>query len=135
MYTSVPPAAWVLSSDPAGASPGRSHNRALFGPPPAGTVVVSPRTFSPYNGETISVAVNSTGGVRVVAGVHDAGGHRLAELGTAVVFPAVFVWDGTGACKDPVPPGLYIVVCEFYSDSGIRLDTRKVVVGCGRVRF
>jgi hypothetical protein len=134
MYPSGLYAAWVLSNDPSGASPGRSHNRALFGPPPPGTVGVSPRTFSPYSGETISVAVNSAVGVRVVAGIHDTSGHRLAELGATTVSPAVFVWDGTGAGGEPVPPGLYIVVCEFYSESGARLDTRKVVVGCGRSR-
>ena len=78
--------------------------------------------------------MNTTGGARVVAGIHDSRGRRLAELGSATVSPAVFVWDGRGAGGDPVPPGLYIVVCEFYSVSGVRLDTRKVVVGCGRSR-
>ncbi len=135
MYTSGLYAAWVLSNDPSGASPGRSHNRALFDPPPAGTVGVSPRTFSPYAGETVTVAVSSTEGVRVVAGIHDTLGHRLAELGTSTVSPAVFVWGGMGAGGDPVPPGLYIVVCEFFSESGVRLDSQKVVVGCGRDRL
>jgi hypothetical protein len=91
---------------------------------------VSPRTFSPQSGATITIAVNSAAGTRTVAGVHDSRGFRISELGTALESPSVFVWDGGADDGQRVAPGLYIVVVEFYAGSGVRLDTRKVVVGC-----
>jgi hypothetical protein len=134
LYRGGGPPVWVLSSAPAGATPGQTHGRALHRPPGQGTIEVTPRTFAPHSGETVCVAVETADGTRVVAGVHDTRGRRLAELGSAVAFPALFVWDGRDPEGHAVPPGLYIVVCEFFAAAGERLDVQKVVVGCGRRR-
>jgi hypothetical protein len=95
--------------------------------------VVAPNPFSPYDGSTTTISVNpSASDVRAVVSVFDVNGRRLADLGSAVSFPAVFVWTGTDTEVRPVAPGLYIVACEFFSLSGERIVTEKVVVGCGR---
>jgi hypothetical protein len=123
---------WVLSEDPAGASPGRRNRRSLFAPPAPGSMEVWPRTFSPFSGETMTVAIDAEPGIRVVVGVYDVEGRRLAELGSATAFPAVFVWDGRDATGRRLVPGLYILACESYAETGERVATRKLVVGCGR---
>jgi len=123
---------WVLSEDPEGASPGRRNRRSLFSPPPPGTIEVSPRTFSPRTGETMTVLVDADPGFRVVVGVYDVEGRWVAGLGSATAFPAVFVWGGRDGNGRDVEPGLYIVVCESFDGPGRRVATQKVVVGCGR---
>jgi hypothetical protein len=123
---------WVLSPDPTGASPGRGGGRSLFDPPAPGSMEVTPRTFSPWNGETMAVSVDAPPGTRVIVSVYDVEGRRLAELGAAIAFPAVFVWDGRHSGGRRLVPGLYLVVCESFSPSGERIATRKVVVGCAR---
>jgi hypothetical protein len=95
---------------------------------------VTPRTFSPWSGETVTVSIDSSGETRVVVGVYDVEGRRLVELGTAAVFPAVFVWDGRHSGGRRMLPGLYLVVCELFSPDGVKLATHKVVVGCARGR-
>jgi hypothetical protein len=125
---------WVLSPDPPGASPGRPGSRSLFAPPAPGSMEVTPRTFSPWSGETTTISVDAPDGIRVVLSVYDVEGRRLAELGGAIAFPAVFVWDGRHSGGSRLVPGLYIVVCESFSAAGDRIATRKVVVGCGRRR-
>jgi hypothetical protein len=93
---------------------------------------VTPRTFSPWTGETMTVSVDAPDGTRTILSVYDVEGRRLAELGGAIAFPAVFVWDGRHSGGRRMVPGLYIVVCEAFSAAGERFATRKVVVGCAR---
>ncbi len=123
---------WVLSRDPSGASPGRPNERSLFAPPAPGSVDVTPRTFSPYDGETLTVSVDSGPGTAVVVSVYDVEGRRVTALGSATAFPAVFLWDGRGDGGRGMMPGLYIVVCEIFAPDGRRVASRKTVVGCGR---
>ncbi len=138
LYRSARTQTWVLSLDPSGASPGRANDRSLLTPPQTGAFDVAPRTFSPYDGETLTIAVDTgedatnAAGERVVVSVYDMRGRRLAEVGSASAFPAVFVWNGTTVDGRILPPGLYLVVCESYSPSGEPRGARKVVVGCGR---
>jgi hypothetical protein len=138
LYRSARTQTWVLSLDPSGASPGRANDRSLLTPPQTGAFDVAPRTFSPYDGEILTIAVdtgeNATNAVgqKVVVSVYDMRGRRLAEVGSASAFPAVFVWNGTNVDGRVLPPGLYLVVCESYSSSGEPRSARKVVVGCGR---
>ena len=82
----------------------------------------------------MTISVDAPDGIRAVLSVYDVGGRRLAELGAAVSFPAVFVWDGRHSGGRRMVPGLYIVVCESYSTAGERMASRKVVVGCARRR-
>jgi len=123
---------WVLSPETSGASPGRPGSRSLFEPPAPGSMEVTPRTFSPWTGETMTVSVDAPDGTRTILSVYDVEGRRLAELGGAIAFPAVFVWDGRHSGGRRMVPGLYIVVCEAFSAAGERFATRKVVVGCAR---
>lgn len=123
---------WVLSRDPSGASPGRPNERSLLEPPAPGSLEVVPRTFSPFSGETATVSVDADPGFRAVVSVYDVEGRRLSELGSAIAFPAVFVWSGRDAGGRLLLPGTYIVVCELYAATGERVAARKVVVGCGR---
>lgn len=123
---------WVLSRDASGASPGRPNERSLFAPPAPGDVVVTPRTFSPYDGETLTVSIDADPGTAVSVSVYDVEGQRVTALGSATAFPAVFVWDGRGEGGRGLMPGLYIVVCEMFASDGRRAASRKTVVGCGR---
>jgi hypothetical protein len=123
---------WVLSRDPSGASPGRPNERSLFAPPVSGDVDVTPRTFSPFDGETLTVSVDAEPGMMVAVTVYDVEGRRVTALGSASAFPAVFVWDGRGDGGRGLLPGLYIVVCEMFASDGSRSASRKTVVGCGR---
>jgi hypothetical protein len=138
LYRSARTQTWVLSLDPSGASPGRANDRSLVTPPQNGAFDVTPRTFSPYDGETLTIAVDTgenatdAAGQRVVVSVYDMRGRRVVEVGSAFAFPAVFVWNGTAVDGRILPPGLYLVVCESYSPSGEPRGARKVVVGCGR---
>jgi hypothetical protein len=124
---------WVLSRDPSGASPGRPNERSLRDPPAPGSLEVNPRTFSPYAGETATVSIDADPGFRAVVSVYDVEGRRLSELGSAIAFPAVFIWNGRDANGRLLTPGVYIVVCEMYAGTGERVAARKVVVGCGRL--
>jgi hypothetical protein len=123
---------WVLSTRQRGASPGRPGGRSLLEPPAPGSIEVTPKTFNPWSGETVTVSIDSPLGTRVVVSVYDVEGRRLAELGSAVAFPSVFVWDGRHSGGRTMLPGLYLVVCERFSAGGDRLATQRVVVGCGR---
>ena len=82
----------------------------------------------------MTISVDAPQGTRAVLSVYDVEGRRLAELGAAIAFPAVFVWDGRHTGGRRMVPGLYIVVCESFSAAGERIATRKVVVGCARRR-
>jgi hypothetical protein len=134
LYTGRATQTWVLSPEQPGASPGRPGGRSLLVPPAPGSMEVTPRTFCPWIGETITVSVDSPAGTRAIVSVYDVEGRRLAELGAAIAFPAVFVWDGRHSGGRLMIPGLYLVVCESFSAEGERLSTRKVVVGCARGR-
>jgi hypothetical protein len=133
LYSGFRSPTWVLSDDPSGATPGRAGSRALLTPPPVGSVQISPNPFSPYDGSTATISVNpSPSNVRVVVSVFDVNGRKLAGLGSATRYPAVFIWEGTDAAGRLLPPGLYIVTCELYALTGESVSTEKVVVGCGR---
>lgn len=133
LYSGPPSPTWVLSNDPSGASPGRPGDRALFAPPPVGSVAIAPNPFSPYDGSTATISVNpSMPDVRAVISVFDVNGRKLSDLGSATHFPAVFIWTGTDADGRLLPPGLYVVTCELFTLSGESVVTEKVVVGCGR---
>jgi hypothetical protein len=127
---------WVLSRHPSGATPGRANERSLLAPPMTGEFEVTPRTFSPFEGETLTAAFDTgeavAAGARAVVSVYDVEGRRLVEVGSATSFPAVFVWNGRVDDGRAVPPGLYLVVCEVFSPSGVPTGVSKVVVGCGR---
>jgi hypothetical protein len=123
---------WVLSPESTGPSPGRAGSRSLYAAPAPGSMDVVPRVFSPWNGETMTVSVDAPDGTRALVSVYDVEGRRLAELGGAIAFPAVFVWDGRHSGGRRLVPGLYILVCESFSESGERTATRKVVVACVR---
>jgi hypothetical protein len=114
LFPGRPVQTWVLSPDPPGASPGRAGSRSLFEAPAPGSIEVAQRTFSPWSGEAMTVSVDAPDGTRAIVSVYDVEGRRLAELGGAIAFPAVFVWDGR------------------LSGGQRRLATRKVVVGCAR---
>jgi len=132
LYGGSAPPTWVLSSDPSRASPGRPNSRSLYELPSV-SLAARPNPFSPYDGETLSIVVNpSRSGVRAVACVYGADGRKIADLGSATAYPAVFIWDGTDGRGGLLVPGLYIVTCEFFSADGNRIFTDKVVVGCGR---
>jgi hypothetical protein len=132
LFGGRPVQTWVLSIDPSGASPGRRNDRSLLEAPAPGALHVSPRTFSPSAGETTTASIDAVAGLRAVVGVYDVAGRRVSELGSATVFPAVFVWDGRDANGRLLSPGFYIVVCELFAEAGGRLAAHKVVVGCGQ---
>jgi hypothetical protein len=121
----------MLSTDPYGASPGRPNERSLFQRPAPGALNIEPRTFSPADGQSVTVSFTAEPGVRVVVGVYDVEGRRLTELGSSTVFPVVFVWDGRDSNGNPFSPGLYIVAGEVYGAAGGRVGCHRVVVGCG----
>jgi hypothetical protein len=132
LFGGRPVQTWVLSIDPSGASPGRRNERSLLDAPDPGALHVTPRTFSPFAGQTMTASIDAADGFRAVVGVYDVEGRRVTELGSSTVFPAVFVWDGRGANGRLLAPGFYIVVCEMYAGSGGRATAHKVVVGCGQ---
>ena len=135
LYAGVGNHVWLLSSDPRGASPGERNARSLLSPVPRGSLEVTHNPFSPYEGESVLVSVDpGTEGVRVVLTVFDIGGRKVSELGSATVFPAVFVWTGYDSSGRLVLPGHYVVACEYFSVGGGRFKTDRVVVGCARHR-
>jgi len=133
LYRGLRRHSWVLSCDVRGATPGRPNGRALYDPPVPGTVDVRPRVCATYDGDVITVSVDPSGEPECVrARVFDVEGRPVADLGGAEVFPAVFLWDGRDRNGRLVPPGLYVVVCESFAESGQRMAAERVVVGCGR---
>lgn len=125
-------AVWVLTDPARGGTPGAPDPRALTEPSAPGRITVSPSTFAPGSGETIQIAVHpASPDVRAVVSVYDVAGHRRRELGSAVAFPGVFVWDGRDDAGRVVAPGFYVLTCEYFHGGG-RVNTEKVVVGCGR---
>jgi len=129
LYRSAERATWVLSTDPAGATPGRAGDRALLSPPPAGSVVVRPNPFFPSEG-VMTVAIDAEDAERAVASVFDARGRRVADVGVATAFPAVLVWNGRDESGRVVLPGLYVLACRIDGRAGSRVV--KEVIGCGR---
>ena len=101
---------------------------------PVGTAInATPNPFDPFSGEHVTLTVPAArAGSHVVAGVFDLDGRRIADVGSASAFPAVFVWDGRDADGRMVVVGLYILICEFYSNAGYSRRVEKVVVGCAR---
>jgi hypothetical protein len=133
LYRSLRQHSWVLSGDVRGATPGRPNGRALYTPPAFGTIEVQPRVCATYDGDVITVSIDPSGEpTRVRARVFDAEGRPVADLGGAEVFPAVFLWDGRDQTGRLVPPGLYVIACESFAESGQRIAAERVVVGCGR---
>jgi len=124
---------WALSRSPGGASPGVISYGAIVEPPQGRMVTAEPNPFDPYSGENMVVTVpDADVGGRVVLGIYDTNGGRVADMGSTTAFPAVFVWDGYGVDGRIAPAGLYILACEFYSETdGVR-RVEKVVIGCAR---
>lgn len=124
---------WALSRAPGGASPGSISNGSIAVPPQGSAVTAVPNPFDPYTGEVMVVTVPDAGaGVRVVASIFDIEGGRVADMGSTTAFPAVFMWDGRDSGGNLARAGLYVLACEFYTNSdGVRW-VEKVVVGCAR---
>jgi hypothetical protein len=133
LYPGSGPHVWVLSMDERGGSPGE-RSPLSRGPRAAGAgVAATPNPFDPYRGETLAVSIpERSGTARVVVGAFDAAGRRVAEIGTARVLPATMVWDGRDFSGRAVPPGVYVVACEFFPAVVGSRYVEKVVVGCGR---
>ena len=133
LYPGPGPHTWVLSSAAAGGSPGERSPNSSFAPPEGGRVTVFPNPFDPYRSEYLVVTIpRRDEAERVVAGVFDIAGRRVAELGTSTVFPATLVWDGRDGEGGTVLPGIYVLACEFFSVTNGSRRVERVVVGCGR---
>jgi len=127
------PHTWVLSSAARGGSPGERSRDSRLAPPEGRRVAVSPNPFDPYRSEYLVVTVpRRDEPERVVVGVFDIGGRRVAELGSATVFPTTLVWDGKDGGGEIVLPGIYVLACEFFSVTTGSRRVERVVVGCGR---
>jgi flagellar hook assembly protein FlgD len=69
---------------------------------------------------------------RVVVGIYDLDGRRVADLGSSTSLPSTFVWDGRDAAGRIVSAETYVLACEWFSASTGLRRVEKVVVGCGR---
>ena len=77
------------------------------------------------------VAIAPVEGVaRVAVRIYDPSGRRIADVGTASVFPAVLLWDGRAAGGERVRSGILVLACESFASDGARVGVEKVVVGC-----
>ncbi|UCG52414.1 MAG: lamin tail domain-containing protein, partial [Candidatus Latescibacterota bacterium] len=124
---------WVLSSASRGGSPGEETTGAILQRPLGRSMIVTPKSFDPWQTETLCVTVpEQPVASRVVVSVYDIEGRRVSELGSTMQLPSVFAWDGKNAEGDTVRPGLYIVACEFFLLETNDRRVEKVVVGCGR---
>ncbi len=133
LYPGPGPHTWVLASAAAGGSPGERSPNSSVAPPEGRCVSVSPNPFDPYRCEVLVVTVPPRDEPeRVVVGVFDIAGRRIADLGTAAAFPSTLVWDGEDSEGGTVLPGIYVLACEFFSVTNGSRRVERVVVGCGR---
>jgi hypothetical protein len=125
------PAVWRLASAETACSPAMPNGAFLDRPAPAGEVTASPNPFAPACGAVLRVAATPSPAVaRIDAWVYDLEGYRVATLGGATSFPALFVWDGRRDDGAAVRPGLYLVAVELFQADGARMGVERVVVGC-----
>lgn len=127
LYPGARAVTWVLSRG--GPTPGSLGERVLLAPPPVGILRVAPNPFVPGE-ELLTVSLDVPGATRLDATVFDPRGRRVADLGVALAFPAVLVWNGRDAAGSLVLPGLYVVACEVSTAGGRRVLTE--VIGCAR---
>ncbi len=131
LYAGARSPVWRLSPSPDGCTPALPNEASLYDPPRQGALDVAPNPFAPGRGEVLRIAFDAGAGVsRAVVGVFDAAGRRVADVGGAVAFPAVLLWDGHDRAGNTVRPGIYVVACELLRDDGTRAAVWKVVVGC-----
>lgn len=123
---------WVLSEAAEGGTPGRANTREMRDPAGAGGMTVVPNPFELQPGRTLVVTVPG-GPARARVQVFDLEGRRVADLGTSDRLPFVFVWDGRDRHGLRVPPGIFIVACEAWQQSGAK-RVERVVVGCVEAR-
>jgi hypothetical protein len=133
LFAGAGPHVWVLSVGERGGTPGE---RSPFSSAPAvkgAGVTASPNPFDPFRAEVLVVSLPERAGTaRVVVEAFDIAGRRVAEIGTARAFPATLVWDGRDASGRTVPPGVYVLACEFLPAAAGARYVERVVVGCGR---
>ncbi len=133
LFSGAGPHTWVLCGADAGGSPGERSPNSRSAPPEGERVTVSPNPFDPLRQEgLIAVIPRRKETERVVVAVFDLNGYRVVDLGSTAVLPSTFIWDGANAEGRTVPPGIYILACEFFSLTTGSRRVEKVVVGCGR---
>ena len=133
LFAGAGPHTWLLSSGERGGSPGERSRIARDAPPEGAGVTVSPNPFDPYRSEALVVSIpERRGTARVVVEAFDMSGRRVAQVGTVRAFPAALVWDGRDSGGRTVPPGLYVLACEFFEANAGSRYVERVVVGCGR---
>ncbi|HEX5131038.1 MAG TPA: lamin tail domain-containing protein [Candidatus Krumholzibacteria bacterium] len=131
LYAGSAGAVWRLSPAVAGCTPGLPNEASLYDKPPGGELSLAPNPFAPARGELLRIAVDAGPAVvRAVVSVFDARGRRVADVGSAAAFPAVFLWDGRDVAGAPVRSGIYVVACEELLADGSRGVVLKAVVGC-----
>ena len=127
------PHAWFLSSSIEGGSPGRGNGFAIGRPAQSRSITLHPNPFSPYAGEKLVIEVACAAGAgRAVVSVYDTNGIKVNDIGSTDYLPNVFFWDGISNDGSIAGSGIYILACEIFDNSGRKLRTERVVVGCGR---
>jgi hypothetical protein len=135
LFVSTCSPVWILSKDPRGGSPGQPNEASLLTTPGDAVLTVKPNPFSPSAGEKLLIAVEPPHAeARTSVSVFDARGRMVKTVGSSLVHPYVYVWDGRREDGSVAPSGLYVLACEMVSSAGKRLGVEKVVVGCGRKR-
>lgn len=130
LYADARSPVWRLSPSPDGCTPAMPNQASLYDAPRGGALDVAPNPFAPGR-EVMRIAFDAGDGVsRAVVSVFDAEGRRVADVGGAVAFPAVLLWDGRDRAGNTVRPGIYVVACELLRDDGTRAAVWKAVVGC-----
>jgi hypothetical protein len=125
----------MLSNSPRGGSPGGTGEAALLTSPGNAVLAVKPNPFAPSAGEKLLIVVEPPhADVRTSVSVFDTRGRMVKTVGSSLVHPYVYIWDGRREDGAVAPSGLYVLACEITSSNGKRLGVEKVVVGCGRKR-
>lgn len=129
---------WHSSSETNGfATPGYLNSHRYYTEDPSVDIEIQPAVFSPDNdgfNDLLSLTLrNIKPDQPINITIFDKKGMRIRCLANNVLAgeSAVFVWDGMSDDRQKAPTGIYIVLIEFTSESGVQKSIKKAVILSG----